>query len=271
MSPIKKQDVLWLLLFAWAVGMIPSTNAQTVGTVNHAALALLPEQWLDETKKVEPQSNSKLYINGRFVGEKYVVTDTEAATQSKSDHEVFNFRDIDTLYITHQPLSNVRYGATNQKGVIEVIPGSKTGLSFVQVIRSGKGEKYKLITPKTPKSHIHNKYGYYQRNVNYTPGYRGSLPSGVHLNINSNDPKPYRMKFMFNLDHSTSIKMDLLDDQGRFIEPIKEETFEPGKHTIIWNGASKRKGRYLITTQIGGHLRVHPVYIRNKYVGPFAK
>ena len=106
-------------------------------------------------------------------------------------------------------------------------------MSYVQVIRSGKGEKHKVIAPKTPKSHIHNKYGYYQGNSNYNPGYRGSLPTGVHLNINSNDPKPYRMKFMFNLDHSTSIKMDLLDDQGRFIESIKRRPLSQGSTPLF--------------------------------------
>ena len=250
------------LLIALSIA-VPFTGQESEDQIYPVAAALL--------SSVRPTTHSLLIIDGKAVGKKYLVADTHAeGIKYKKDHVIVGFRAMDSLLIMNGASAKKCYGEDAEHGVIIVYTGKRTGNSFTKITREGDRTLREKIAPQIKTNHIHNKYGYRPSGGgrDFATGYHGTLPVGVQVNVNDH-PREKGKVFELTLDRQHLVKAQVLNKNGFVITTLLDRTLPKGKHQINWMANGVKNGKYTVTLEVSGHLRVHSLNVRGNYVGPY--
>lgn len=92
----------------------------------------------------------------------------------------------------------------------------------------------------------------------------GSFPSYINFHL-KNDPK-VAAKIDVHIHRAVAdIKMYVLTEDGNLVYRIVDNTLRQGRHRFHWFTADIKSGTYLLFTEIGTHLTIHPIQVEKNW------
>ena len=79
-------------------------------------------------------------------------------------------------------------------------------------------------------------------------------PSGVILDQSFPNPTAGASTVQFSLARAGTVRIDVYDVQGRRVQTLTDQAYQPGQHNVDWNASRLASGTYLYRLMVDGEL-----------------